>query len=567
MKASVASFLRGARRLAVAVAAAIIFYAATNDVAAQSQAPRTVEPGQIERRIQRKPETPAPTAPIAPALRSPETAPETPDAGADFVLSAVSISGVTAYDLAELAPLYERFLGRVVSTADIQGIVKAVTKKYTDDGYFLSSASAPPQNLAFGILTIEVKEGYVEKVVFKGDRPGRQDLFDAWAEAITQSVPARLQDVERYVLLMGDLPGVVATPSLDDPPGNEPGYTMTIAVRHDPVDAGFNLDNRGTYPVGPLEASFAVGLNSVAGQLERTRFSAFTIPDEPDELIYGEIYEQLPLGTGGTIVWGSISRSKVDIYSQSRASQLQSTGDRISLGFWHPLVRRQELALYANGRLDYANSRQSAINDDFNDRLRVARAGVRLWFKDGAEGTNNINVEWSKGLDVLNASPLGYQVSRTDGESDFDKITLDVNRIQKITEDFWAELNGRGQYSEHVLLSGEEFALGGSRFGRGYDPSEISDSRGVAGALEFRHRFPVKEGLLSNLWLYAFYDAGAVWRTDSSRDSIVSAGGGLRLFPWDGAVASVEIAKPMTRTVSEEGNTQPRLFFNIGLNF
>lgn len=404
-------------------------------------------------------------------------------------------------------------------------------------------------------------------MVFKGDRPGRQELFDAWAEGITQSVPARLQEVERYILLMGDLPGVVATPSLNEPPGDEPGYEMTIAVRHDPADAGFSLDNRGTYPVGPLEASFSVGLNSVAGQLERTRISVFTIPDEPDELIYGEVYEQIPLGTGGTMVWGSVSRSKVDIYSQSRAAQLQSTGDRISLGFWHPLLRHQELALYANGRLDYSNSRQSAINDDFNDRLRVARAGLRVWFKDGAEGTNNVNVEWSKGLDVLNASRLGYQVSRTDGESDFDKVTIDANRIQKITDDLWAEVNARGQYSAHVLLSGEEFGLGGSRFGRGYDPSEISDSRGVAGALELRHRLPVKEGVLSNLWFYAFYDAGAVWRTDSSRDSIASAGGGLRLFPWDGAVASIEIAKPLTRAVSEEGNTKSRLFFNVGINF
>jgi hemolysin activation/secretion protein len=564
VKAGIAHVRRGA---SVLVVAATFFSSSVQPSVAQTQGSRTTEPGQIERRIEKQPEAPAPTAPIAPALRPSEATPEAPDAGADFVLSAVSIVGATAYELAEFAPLYERFLGRVVSTADIQGIVKAITKKYVDDGYFLSSASAPPQNLAFGILTIEVREGYIEKVVFKGDRPGRQSLFDAWAEAITQSVPARLSDVERTILLMGDLPGVSATPSLNEPPGNEPGYEMTIAIRHDPVDAGVSLDNRGTHPVGPLEASASIGLNSVAGQLERTRLSVFTVPDEPEELLYGEVYEQLPVGTGGTIVWGSASRSKVDIYSQSRASQLQSTGNRISLGFWHPLVRQQEFALYVNGRIEHADSRQSAFNDNFNDRLRVARAGLRLWFKDGAEGTNNINLELSEGFDVLNASPRGYQVSRSLGESRFDKATLDVNRIQKVTEDFWAEFNGRGQYSDHILLSGEELGLGGSRFGRGYDPSEISDSRGVAGALELRHRFPAKEGLLSDLWLYAFYDAGAVWRSDGERDSIASTGGGLRLFPWDGAVASVEIAKPLTRLISEEGNRKARLFFNVAVNF
>ncbi|MEX2453912.1 MAG: ShlB/FhaC/HecB family hemolysin secretion/activation protein [Rhodospirillaceae bacterium] len=483
------------------------------------------------------------------------------------MLAAVNITGASVYGLSEFAPLYESYLGQRISTDEIRKIVEAITRKYTDDGYFLSSATAPRQDISFGILSVRVTEGYIREVVFSGERPGRQELFERWAAKITQSVPARLSEIERYVLLMGDLPGLTARPSLNEPDSGEQAYRMTVNLSLDRFDGAASLDNRGTNPVGPLQVSLSGGMNSAAGLLERTRLSLFTVPDEPRELLYGEIYEQLPVGEEGTAVWASVSRSKVDIYSESRASRLQSTGDRLSAGFWHPLIRSQELALYVNGRFDYANSRQSAIDDDFDDRLRVARAGIRLWFRDALEGTTNLSFEYSRGLDMMGASPRGYRVSRTDGESEFDKTTFDVNRVQKITEDLWAELNARGQHSVNILLSGEEFALGGSRFGRGYDPSEISDSRGLAGSIELRHRLALDDGALSQLWFYGFYDAGAVWRADGTRDSIVSAGAGIRIFPWEGTVASLEIAKPLTRTVSEEDNTDARLFFSLSASF
>ena len=109
--------------------------------------------------------------------------------------------------------------------------------------------------------------------------------------------------------------------------------------------------------------------------------------------------------------------------------------------------------------------------------------------------------------------------------------------------------------------------MGGSRFGRGYDPSEISDSRGAALALELRHRVPVKDGLLSNVWLYGFYDIGAVWRNSGGRDSLASAGGGIRAFPLDSLRMSLEIAKPLTYLVFEEQSNSPRVFFSISARF
>lgn len=244
----------------------------------------------------------------------------------------MNITGSTVFPLAEFAPYYEEFLGRQITNLEINAILERVTKKYRDNGYFLSSATAPPQDLSFGIVSIQMTEGYIERVKYTGDKPGRPRLFDAWAKRITESIPAKLPEIERYILLISDNPGVRATPSLDETVAGEGAYEMTINLVRDRFDFSSGIDNRGTNPVGPLQWSLSGGVNSLLGGLERTRLSVFTVPDNPEELLYGEIYSQIPITSEGTQIWASASRSKVDIYSASRGSDLQSTGDRLAAG-------------------------------------------------------------------------------------------------------------------------------------------------------------------------------------------------------------------------------------------
>lgn len=538
---------------------------------AQQTPGSATDAGQIEKRIQQQRQKPVIEDRTEPSVSRPARpaeilpAPDLPERR--FILSAVNIGGASVYTVADFSTLYEDFIGQEIGPAEIETIIERISAKYAEDGYFLSSATAPPQDLEFGIVNIAVTEGYIERVVYSGARPGRQSMFDAWAAKITASVPARLTTVERYLLLMSELPGITATPSLDEIEGGNGAYEMKIAIRHDRIDGYSSLDNRGTDPVGPQQGSISGGLNSRLGALERIRVSAFTIPREERELLYGEIYAQLPVGTEGTQAFVSASRSLVDIYSESRASQLQSAGTKYSIGAWHPLVRQQEFALYLNTSFDYHDSRQSAASDNHLDRLRVGRVGGRIWFKDDIGGSTTTSLTYSRGFDILAASPYGYNVSRTDGESRFSKVTVDINRIQKFTEDLWGELNVSGQHSKHVLLSAEEFSLGGASYGRAYDPSEVSDSRGIAGSFELRHRVPVDEGLLSKLWVYGFFDGGTVWQTGNTKESLTSGGVGLRFFPYEGVRASLELAKPLTRPVSEKGDNDARVFFSLAIEF
>ena len=148
-------------------------------------AQQSAEPGQIERQIEQS----------KPILRPADTEirllPEQPVRPAEptdarFVLAAVIIDGATIFDPVSFAPYYEDLLARNITLADVENILAQITKKYRDEGYILSRAIAPPQDLASGVVRITVIEGYVDDVVYEGkDIP--QDAIDIYARRITAS--------------------------------------------------------------------------------------------------------------------------------------------------------------------------------------------------------------------------------------------------------------------------------------------------------------------------------------------------------------------------------------------
>ncbi len=86
-----------------------------------------------------------------------------------FVLHALTIDGVSAYPLGDLAPLYANELAREISVADLAGVAQALTDHYRRDGYFLARASTPRQTSGEGHARLVVYEGYVGEVAFDGD--------------------------------------------------------------------------------------------------------------------------------------------------------------------------------------------------------------------------------------------------------------------------------------------------------------------------------------------------------------------------------------------------------------
>lgn len=558
---------------AAAFAAVLGAVGVWQDAAAQD-GHRAAEPGQLEKRIRKIPPPQRRDAEIAPVGPTTSAPVEEPTAG--VVLSAVDIAGSTVYGASELAALYEGMLARRVTRAEIERLLDAITRKYREDGYPLVRAIAPPQRLELGVLRVQVIEGHVDRVTFSGDLPADRGRLDAYLAPILAERPLRLATLERHTLLLGDLPGLdlrAALRPVDEAAGV---YELRIDIQRKELGGAVGLDNRGTQAVGPYE-SFAVGdLNSVFGLLESTRFTLFTIPNQPKELVYGEVRHEEPIGSDGLRAAISLSKSTGNPGDDLGKEDVASRSLRGAVDARYPLLRGKTENLYLTGQAYWSDAAQDEFGiRSFSDHVRGVGVGARYQLSDSWDGQNDVTFGIVRGLPVLHASKAGDdELSRAGGSGDFTKGTLDLTRQQIIDGPWSAQVSVAGQKSQSTLLSGEEFSVGGARFGRGYDPSEITGSNGAAGSLELRFDGNIPGlGPEITYQLYGFGDFGVVWTADTTdggmaRDSLASTGLGVRLGV-QGYRAEIEAAKPLTRGVATEGNKKDmmRIYFRLTASF
>ena len=533
------------------------------------QAQDTADPGEIQRRIEQLRPEPRPEAP--PGILRPAP-PPAPGAEISFVLTAVTLEGATVFDPAELGPLYADFLARSVTPLELEEIARRITGRYAEAGYFLSRAVIPPQEVLGGVLRVKVIEGYIAKVRFEGGLQ-QESVLEAYRDLFTEERPARLDTVERALLLINALPGFsvedIQAAALDEDGAHE----LILALRHRAVTAEAYLDNRGTPEVGRSQAWSRVAFNSILGFGEEIHAAVATVPEDTSELVYAELGLDQPLGVSGAVLGLSVAGSTIEAGGELARQQTEarSTTAKGELRYPVLLSRRQAANLRASFEIR-SNTEDRVQTSTIDDRVRVLQLQGDYAIQDDIGGTSFLVLEASQGLDILGASgPDAPVPSRADADGRFTKFRLDAIRVQDILGPVSLRLAGRGQLALDPLLSSQEFLLGGTQFGRGFDFAEISGEDGLAGSAELRFGRERDGELLTRYEVYGFYDEGHLWNDSSPAGSghefLRSAGAGLRLNLNPSVQASLEAAKPLNRNVETTGDRAVRFFFTLSARF
>jgi len=192
---------------------------------------------------------------------------------------------------------------------------------------------------------------------------------------------------------------------------------------------------------------------------------------------------------------------------------------------------------------------------------------------DQLDGLNAFSLEYTRGFDAFGASEGEYpsqsrSSSVTDGKAEFHKVTASASRRQPLGELFAVQLAVSGQRVSERMLSGEQFFVGGSEYGRAYDSGEISGDDGAAASAELQFGQFLEWPFLDSYQVYGFYDFGIVFTPENrdfgDHDSLSSAGGGIRVGFTKSIFGGFEVAQPLTRAVSNEGNDKgTRMFFYL----
>lgn len=539
---------------------------------AYAQVPSTAEPGRQDQRFRVIDERPDVSQ--APVVEDGSGASKPLKGDVNFTLKSVKIEGNSVFSDSELEQFYGSYIGQKVSLNTLNKIANDITAHYRNNTYILSRAVLPPQRIEGGSVIIRIVEGRVDNVRLEGDVGSNGGVLQGYADKIRASQPLSSNMLERYLLLMEDLPGVTARAVLQPAAGASGASDVVINISRKTVEGSLSADNRGSRFLGPYQLSGTVSGNNLLGFEDQTQFTYVNSIDF-DELHFAELRHEEPIGSEGTRAAISASFAKTQPGSTVEALDIEGISRSATIGVTHPFIRSRQTNLFGNAEFTWKSVDVSILDTAlYEDNLRVLRVGGTYDTLDRWLGINRVDLNLSKGFDWDAESEVGAY-SRTSGDPSFEKVTLEVTRLQPITNT-WAVYAGvSGQYATGPLLASEEFAIGGANYGSAYDAAEITGDHGVAFRAELQRETDLGLTWLPRSQFYGFYDVGRVWNRDitpgaeADHISLASTGLGTRFNLLEDVSGGLEVALPLTKKVSAYGEdgSAPRAFFNVNYRF
>lgn len=551
-------------------------------VPAQNNLPASADPARLQDRL------------IAPELREPDTvippasmniSAEIPEAEDGFILEGIKIEGMSAFPTDIFNPVIAEYIGRSVDLNTLNHLAARITQRYRDEGYFISKAVVPQQEVVDGNVTIQVIEGHVGVAIM--DDPynliakDHLNIVNRTLRRIEALRPLHGPTLERYLLLLNETNGISVQSVLKAPENQSylPGTVdIVIRVRKKAPLASLSYNNLGSRFIGPHQLSGSYSLGGVINAMDTLSIQATSsLPIK--EMQFGALSYQAPLHENGLkLKLGlSYSNSNPGLYLKNLQTEGDSTQFETSLAY--PLIRSRKQNLWLGTSFSLQNSATEFFDQELiDDKTRSLSLYAEYDLQDNWGGYNMISASVSKGLDVLGATKTGTEnLSRLEGHSDFKLATLKASRQQDLPASWpgsWQVVTSvAGQYSPDPLLSSQEFGYGGVSYGRAYDPSEITGDQGVSSEIELRYMgLSTVPQLEFKSVPFVFYDIGKVWNEDtgSKPESGASAGFGSYFFIGEKVSGSAQLAFPLTRNVDTPvmgGVDGPRLLLNLSVTF
>lgn len=538
---------------------AIILVSAWGTAYAQQQPiPSPAEAGALNRKYNRPkefvPQKEIKLPKAAPKMVAPPNAKKV-----TFLLSKIIVEGNTVYTDEEIKALYADLIGKEVSLSATFDIASKITDLYQKDGYLLSFAVVPVQEIE-NTARITVIEGFIDDVSFEGKVHKRSDLFDSWVKQIKAERPTNKATLERVILLAEKLPGVTIDTLVSASKTTPGASNLRLLISHDYFEGHVVVNNHGSRYVGPFQEETMISTNSALGMYEKIQVRNIdTLKNRESQ--YRELSISTMLNSAGTTSTFLVSQNKVYPGFTLNSAEINSVTRRMVLNVSHPLILTQKESLSINATIETFNSKLRTLDvQTSKDSLRVLRLGADYSNVDSSGSYGFISGLVSQGFELFGARKSGSEnLSRASGQSDFTKATFDAGYNYMLKHNIGALFTAKGQWAGSQLLSSEEFFFGGRQFGRGYDSSELVGDHGVAGAVELTYYRPGSDlgKWVNSYQLYGFFDYGAVWKIDSDQEDdrkmASSAGIGTKINLKNQTMFNFEVNRPLTRQAASRG--------------
>ena len=549
---------------------------AQTDVANPSASPR-------ERPESGGPEFPAVQPGLLPpgnlALPAPPPAVITPPLanGPRFVLRKVDIIGNTVIAEASIRAVVAPYIGKAVTTADLEEIRQRFSRLYIDRGYINSGALLPDQNVANGVVTYRFVEGRVTDINVSGTEHFKPEYFSSRL-ALAAEAPFNIGNLEdeQQVLLQDPL---IKRLNIELVPGLVPGEARlnadVLEASRYSLSAQVADDQSPTVGEtrGQLQSSFAnlLGVGDLlTAQYGRSQalndgFVGYSVPIASDDTRLSLRYDK-----NGTVV---VTPALVPLNITSDYSSIgvglsrpfyRSAQQNLTLGM--SLERRQEQSFLLGMPFNFV-----AGSENGNTNVTALRLS-QSWLDRDADHALALRSTFSVGLQALGAT-----VTDTPPTGRFFDWLGQAQYVRRFWEDWEALVRSDLQLTDRPLFQIEQFALGGIDTVRGYrEYLTVTDDAALISAElhipvgKLRLPYLSRTDDAGTVQIVPFYDYGRGWNVDRPTPyppSISGVGAGLRWLIGSGITAEFYYGKAL-RNVHVGNSLEDRgIYFRVTTSF
>jgi hemolysin activation/secretion protein len=522
-------------------------------------------PALPETRGRPSPELPPvqPSLPPASNLTVPTPPPsETPlplQEGPRFVLRGVDITGNTVVDQAAIHGVVDPYIGKPVTTADLEEIRRQFTLLYINRGYINSGAVIPDQNVVNGVVGFRFVEGKVTDI-----EVAETDHFDPeyFRSRLARGTgpPFNIGNLgrEQQILLQSPL---VKRLNLELLPGLEPGEAR---LRADVLEANrYSLSAQIADDQSPT-------VGAVRGQLQGSIANILGFGDiltaqygRSQGLDDGYVGYTLPIDSEDTRVSLRYDKNGVVVITPELSPlHVTSSFSSVGVGLSRPFYRTPEQAFTLGASLERRQQQTFLLGMPFaftagTDNGKSVVTPLRLyqdWLDRDAEHAFAARSTFSFGLQALGATGTGPVLLGTP-TSKFTSWLAQVQYVRRIYEDWEALVRSDLQLANRPLFQMEQISFGGLGSVRGYRSYLTVTDDGFLASAELRIpvgrlRVPylADSDVAGTVQIVPFYDYARAWNVDRPTpypQQISGIGAGLRWYVGSGITAEFYYGKAL----------------------
>lgn len=436
--------------------------------------------------------------------------------------------------------------GKALTVSRMYRLAHDIEALYARAGFVLARVTIPPQALEDGgTLQLLVVDGTIDQIQADNLPLIIRDRVINQLSGLKGKRHLRLEEIERHLLLSGELPGLRLKSALSA--GKAPGTTDIIADgTYERVSRIVTISNDLPASAGHVRRSGWVNFNGLFGQGEQiygalSSSIADRFPFQSDSAFSAlGIGAVIPVGSNGMTLAPEYSRTETLSHAKGQFPAERQTFERVALRGNFALVRNRKQALDLGLSLEHLDQKGELADFGLplsHDSYFVARMSAREQFWLGGV-MMNVSLTQSQGLggrDEGEGQGSGTPLSRGGADPFFSKLEGDLHLSAPLSQDVRSDLYGSFQYSFGApMMQSESFSLDGPHGLAGFEPGHYSVDTGAVVRLELSRPtdFPWS-GKTVTLAPYVFAAAG--WgmlekptALEQAESFVQSAGFGLR---------------------------------------